>query len=154
MERAGQRQGKFSPCPFASMITKRMGVRLCPLGPKDDKIVALLNRIIELKTDGETRQIQYEPDPRHVQIALAELGLGTCKPVGSTDIPINLHEQPRGMLRDTKVELQLLRVHGETYLIRASSSTQAIQTLSSAEAEFLGLPIIGCSRNGEGLGDK
>eukprot|EP00971_Amphidinium_carterae_P226482 4492456-Amphidinium_carterae.4 len=106
---AGQRQGKLSACLFTGTnakgwihgndililgsaesssqleqnLSKEMMVTVrarLGWGPKDDNKVTLLNRIIELKTDGDKKWIQY---PRHVQIALSDLGLGKFKPVGT-----------------------------------------------------------------------
>ena len=41
----------------------------------DDKKISLLNRLIEVKVENGERMMRLEPDPRHVQIALHDLGL-------------------------------------------------------------------------------
>ena len=51
----------------------------------DDKKVSLLNRLIELRVESGERVLRFEPDPRHVQIALHDLGLDkkNVKPLSS-----------------------------------------------------------------------
>ena len=54
-------------------LEQTYGLKTQALGPEtqDLKQVRVLNRIITLKNEG----IQYEADPRHVEILLRELGL-------------------------------------------------------------------------------
>eukprot|EP00971_Amphidinium_carterae_P350741 6491716-Amphidinium_carterae.1 len=47
------------------------------------RIMAESSASVLLKTDGGKRWIQDEPDPRQVQIALADLGLDKCKPMST-----------------------------------------------------------------------
>ena len=51
----------------------------------DDKKISLLNRLIELKVENGERVLRFEPDPRHVQIALHDLGFNKkgAKPLSS-----------------------------------------------------------------------
>eukprot|EP00971_Amphidinium_carterae_P156875 3109968-Amphidinium_carterae.1 len=79
------------------------------MGALGRQIITLLNRIIELKTDGGKRWIQYEPDPRHVQIARADLGLDKCMLVSTPG--------SRGLrlFQDVQIKLKLLRVYQTNY---------------------------------------
>ena len=64
------------------MLLKRTA--LLGFADGDDRTDRLLNRIIELKVVDGVPVLDFEPDPRHVQIALADLGLqGKVKPVSS-----------------------------------------------------------------------
>ena len=58
-----------------SMLLKRRAM-LGP-DPEDDKAIRLLNRIVEWhpEANGVREHITYEPEPRHVQIVLKQLGL-------------------------------------------------------------------------------
>ena len=61
--------------------TKMLIKRRAMLGfdSKHDKTVTILNRIIELKIEGGQEVMTYEPDPRHVEIVVASLGLDQDK---------------------------------------------------------------------------
>ena len=56
------------------MILKRRA--LLGFDERHDKSVTILNRIIELRRSAVGGwELTYEPDPRHAQIVVAELGL-------------------------------------------------------------------------------
>ena len=54
------------------------------LGPDkaDDKHITILNKCVEWTSAG----LQYEPDPRHVEILLRELGMENCTPVATPGV--------------------------------------------------------------------
>ena len=49
------------------------------LGPDkhDQKSITILNRCLEWRADG----LYYEPDPRHAEIIIEEMGVQKCSPV-------------------------------------------------------------------------
>ena len=65
------------------MLLKRTA--LLGFAEGDDRSARPLNRIFELKIIDGIPALDFEPDPRHVQIGLAGLGLdgNSCKPVSS-----------------------------------------------------------------------
>ena len=70
--------------------------------PDEDKSISVLNRIIELHEsyDGGGRALTYEPDPRHVEIAVKAMGLdsASAKSVGTPAI------KSQDFLDDTPLE--------------------------------------------------
>ena len=82
-----------------------------------DKIISLLNRLIELRVKNGERLLRFEPDPRHVQIALHDLGphKKKAKPLssaGASDVefacPDELPEEERTKVRSIKLSLAFL----------------------------------------------
>ena len=62
-------------------MTSRSGAQLGP-DKGDDKAITILNRCVEWTPDG----IQYEADPRHVEILINELDLHDTKPVATPGV--------------------------------------------------------------------
>ena len=52
-------------------------------GEEDDKHTSILNRLISLEVKGGKRRITYEPDPRHQQLLVRNLGLDDPKAKGT-----------------------------------------------------------------------
>ena len=85
-----------------AMMQKEYEVKVrAKLGPDkdDDKCVTILNRCIEWTKEG----IQYEADPRHVEIILNELDLNQCKPLSSPGVKgAQLSEEDNPFLNATQ----------------------------------------------------
>ena len=62
---------------FELKIKGRLG-----LGPNDGKEMRVLNRIVRVNADG----LQYEADPRHVELLAKSLGLADSKPVATPGV--------------------------------------------------------------------
>ena len=81
----------------------------------DDRSATLLNRIIELKVIGGKPTLCFEPDPRHAQIAIRDLGLDGEKTKGLSAPGANdetfedatLIEERSGQLRFRSVAMRL-----------------------------------------------
>ena len=60
-------------------LEKKYEIKTEVLGPDktDSQQVKVLNRIITWTSDG----VQYEADPRHVELILQQLNISECKPV-------------------------------------------------------------------------
>jgi hypothetical protein len=73
---------------------------------QDDKSVAFLNRIVELGTDAQGDYVTYEPDPRHSEILVKQLGLegNVSKPVATPGVKSELVLDDR-LLEGTQARL-------------------------------------------------
>jgi len=70
---------------FVELSKKMILKRRALLGweEKDDKHISLLNRLIEFGWDDQGKKcVKYEPDPRHVELIVDALGVGTGKSKG------------------------------------------------------------------------
>ena len=72
------------------MLVKRRA--LLGFDRQDDKSVTFLNRIVELGTDAQGDYVTYEPDPRHSEILVKQLGLegNGSKPVATPGVKSEL----------------------------------------------------------------
>ncbi len=79
---------------FESELSKKFDIKTSVIGstPEDQKEVKILNRIVRFTGEG----VEYEADPRHVEILIQDMGLQEANPVSSPGTENEEKKEGRG----------------------------------------------------------